>query len=353
MDRRVVSLIWMLFFAAGVSQAVTLTFNPATPLPGQTVEITVINQGCSPFLETEVRAAKAGANGLIRIGIVDVCDCIATPPLTPPLKAQIGPLAFGTYTTELLAVQRNEEDPTCTGSTLVETGQLVVSSTGDIAGLRTEPRKPLAGQHVTAVINSYCPRSFLPARIIIEGNQRIVVIEDDPFAALPPIPCSSTPSFEHRIDVGSLDAGTYTLLIPLPPVNVLPPGGSEAEHVFTVVPPGPGLLLQGDRFRVRATWDSPEHGPSEAQAVPLTRESGYFWFANADNVELVAKVLDGCAVNDRFWVFLAGLTNLEVTVTVEDTLTGEIQSYTNPLGTPFFPVQDTDAFKGCELGDPR
>ncbi|HSN89528.1 MAG TPA: hypothetical protein VL025_22390 [Thermoanaerobaculia bacterium] len=353
MDRRVVSLIWMLFFAAGVSQAVTLTFNPATPMPGQTVEITVINQGCSPFLETEVRAPKGSTNGLIQIGVVDVCECIATPLPTPPLKAQIGPLPLGTYTTELLAVARNEGDPTCTGSTLVETGQLVVSNSGQIGVLRTDPPQPFIGQHVFAVISSYCPRAFLPARIETEGTQRVVVIEEDPFAPLPPIPCSSTPSFEHRIAIGPLDAGTYKLRVTPPPVNVLPPYAVEAEHVFTVAPAGPGLLLQGDRFRVRATWDSPEHGPSEAQAVPLTRESGYFWFANADNVELVAKVLDGCAVNDRFWVFLAGLTNLEVTVTVEDTLTGEIRSYTNALGTPFLPVQDTDAFKGCELGDPR
>lgn len=351
MDRRVVSLLCTLFFAAGVTEAVTWTFNPATPMPGQTVEITVINQGCDPFLETEVRAAKAGANGLIRIGIVDSCECISAPPVTPPLKATIGPLPLGTYTTELLAVVREEGNPSCNGSTLVDTGQLVVSNSGDIGGLRTEPRQPLVGQHVTAVINSKCPRSFLPARIVTEGTQRVVILEEDPFAALPPVPCNSTPTFEHRVAIGPLDAGTYKLSLLPPPVNVLPPYVIETEHVFTVAPAGPGLLLQGNRFRVRATWSSSEHGPSEAQGVPLTHESGYFWFAGADNVELVAKVLNGCGVNNRYWVFLAGLTNLEVTVTVEDTFTGDTQSYTNPLGTPFFPVQDTDAFDGCPAGD--
>ena len=353
MDRRAVSLISMLFFAAGVAEAVTWTFNPATPMPGETIEITVLNQGCAPFLETEVRAAKPGANGLIRIGIVDVCDCIATPPLTPPLKAQIGPLPLGTYTTELLAVARNEGDPTCTGNTLVDTGQLVVSHSGQIAVLRTDPPQPLVGQNVSAVISTYCPRAFLPARIETEGTAHIIVIEEDPFAPLPPITCSTNPSFQSRINIGPLEAGTYRLRVTPPPVNVLPPYSVEAEHVFTVAPAGPGLLLQGNRFHVSATWNFSEHGPSTAQAVPLTRESGYFWFANADNVELVAKVLDGCAVNDHFWVFLAGLTNVEVKVTVEDTLTGETQSYTNALGTPFLPVQDTDAFDGCELGDPR
>lgn len=351
MDRRVVSLTSMLFFAAGVSQATTLTFNPATPYPGSEVEITVITQGCSPFLETEVRAPKGGTNGLIRVSVVDVCDCIATPPVTPPLKAKAGPLPLGTYTTELLGVSRNPEDPTCTGSTLVETGQLVVSNSGQISELRTDPREPRAGQRVTAVIRTYCPMAWLPAQVIPEGSYRVVLLQDDPSVALPPIPCTSTPTFEHRIDAGVLDAGSYRLRVLPPPVHVLPPYSVDTEHAFTVGPPGPSLQLQGDRFRVRATWDSPEHGASEAQAVPLTRESGYFWFANADNVELVAKVLDGCAINGRYWVFLAGLTNLEVTVTVEDILTGAAQSYTNALGTPFFPVQDTDAFEGCELGD--
>jgi hypothetical protein len=56
-------------------------------------------------------------------------------------------------------------------------------------------------------------------------------------------------------------------------------------------------------------------------------------------------------VNDRFWVFLAGLTNVGVTVTVEDTLTGDTQSYTNAIGEPFLPVQDTEAFAGCGVGD--
>jgi hypothetical protein len=64
-------------------------------------------------------------------------------------------------------------------------------------------------------------------------------------------------------------------------------------------------------------------------------------------VELVAKVLNGCGVNNHYWVFLAGLTNVSVTVNVEDTLTGDTQTYTNPLGTPFLPVQDTKAFAGC------
>jgi hypothetical protein len=340
-DRRVVSLLWMLFFAAGVSEAATLTFKPASPTPADTVEITVLHQGCNPHLETSVSPPTATANGKIRIDIADACACVATPPPTPPLKATIGPLPFGTYATELY-----QTFPECSDSTgtLLETGQLVVSNSGQIGELRTEPQQPRAGEAVTAVVSTYCPMAWLPVQIQTEGSHRVILVEGDPFGAVPPVPCNSVPSFEHRIDVGPLDAGTYRLRVLPTHDNVLPPYTVHTEHAFTVVPPGPGLLLQGDRFHVRAVWDSPGFGSNEAPAVELTQESGYFWFSNRDNVELVAKVLNGCGVNNRYWVFLAGLTNVSVTVTVDDTLTGETQSYTSPLGQPFLPVQDTKAF---------
>ena len=79
-------------------------------------------------------------------------------------------------------------------------------------------------------------------------------------------------------------------------------------------------------------------------AVENTDSSALFWFFNADNAELLLKVLDGCSVTGTYWIFAAGLTNVAVELTVEDTLTGEIRQYRNPLGTPFAPVQDTAAF---------
>ena len=44
----------------------------------------------------------------------------------------------------------------------------------------------------------------------------------------------------------------------------------------------------------------------QGQAVPLTPDSGYFWFFNAANIEAVVKVLNACSVNDHHWVFAAG-----------------------------------------------
>ena len=50
-----------------------------------------------------------------------------------------------------------------------------------------------------------------------------------------------------------------------------------------------------------------------AGAVKLADDSGYVWFfADENNVEAVFKVLDGCFINQNYWFFAGGLTNVEV-----------------------------------------
>jgi hypothetical protein len=107
------------------------------------------------------------------------------------------------------------------------------------------------------------------------------------------------------------------------------------------------LCLNGGRFRVEVTWRIPDGATGSGQAVRLTGDSGYFWFFDAANVELVVKVLDACSFNGRHWVFAGGLTDVATTLTVTDTRTGEIKTYRNPQGTPFAPLQDTAAFSAC------
>ncbi|HEY4563258.1 MAG TPA: hypothetical protein VIJ36_09775, partial [Thermoanaerobaculia bacterium] len=74
----------------------------------------------------------------------------------------------------------------------------------------------------------------------------------------------------------------------------------------------------------------------------------YFWFFDPANVETIVKVLNGCGLNQRYWVFAGGLTSVQTVITVRDTRTGIAKTYTNPQGTPFQPVQDTSAFMGCQ-----
>jgi lysyl endopeptidase len=104
------------------------------------------------------------------------------------------------------------------------------------------------------------------------------------------------------------------------------------------------LCLNGGRFAVTVSWARPNGTSGAGQAVPLTSDSGYFWFFNSANIELVVKVLQACSISNHFWVFAAGLTDVEVVMTVTDTNTGAQQVYTNPQGTAYVPVQDTSAF---------
>jgi len=110
------------------------------------------------------------------------------------------------------------------------------------------------------------------------------------------------------------------------------------------------LCLNGDRFAVQASFDPPNDDDDvfePAHRQELTTDTGYFWFFRDTNVEMVLKVLDGCGVNDRFWVFAGGLTNVAVEIEVCDTLAGLKRLYSNPQETPFQPIQDTGAFATC------
>lgn len=108
------------------------------------------------------------------------------------------------------------------------------------------------------------------------------------------------------------------------------------------------LCLNNGRFRVAAVWRKSDGSTGQGTGVPLTPDSGYFWFFNSGNIELVVKVLSACSLNpSRYWVFAAGLTNVEVTITVTDTHSGSVKTYTNALGTAFAPIQDTSAFATC------
>jgi hypothetical protein len=129
-----------------------------------------------------------------------------------------------------------------------------------------------------------------------------------------------------------------------------------AGHTFTVNQAGSTgcsasstqlCLSTGSRFKVSATWQTSGGQTGNGQAVPITTDTGYMWFFGSSNVEMVVKVIDACSFNQRFWVFAGGLTDVKVNLTVTDTKTGTVKTYTNPLGVAFQPIQDTSAFATC------
>ena len=106
-----------------------------------------------------------------------------------------------------------------------------------------------------------------------------------------------------------------------------------------------GLCLQNRRFRVTGTWRT-EAG-TNGLARPVVGEaedSGLLWFFSPANWEVQVKILDGCAINGHYWVYLAASTDVELTLTVTDLMTDRTETYGNVLGEPARARGDVEAF---------
>ena len=146
-------------------------------------------------------------------------------------------------------------------------------------------------------------------------------------------------------------------VVPTAPNTVY--AGLFAGGIFAITltePCTPGadtLCLNGGRFRVRANWHAATLGTRGiGQAVPLTSDTGHFWFFSSNNIELVVKVVDGRGFNGHFWVFYGALSDVEYTIQVTDSQTGEGRTYFNPHGR-LASVADTSAFAASGSGNPQ
>ncbi len=107
--------------------------------------------------------------------------------------------------------------------------------------------------------------------------------------------------------------------------------GSTTAPAPCVAAPG-RLCLGGGRFAVEAAWRDFQGNAGTGMAVPVSDGTGYFWFFGAANVEVLLKILDGRALNGHFWVFYGALSSVEYKLTVTDTQTGQMRTYTNAAG---------------------
>jgi hypothetical protein len=99
-------------------------------------------------------------------------------------------------------------------------------------------------------------------------------------------------------------------------------GGCSADD-FTI-------CLLHRRFRVQVSWSNQFNGATgSGLAIPSTDNTGFFYFTDPSNYELVVKILDfGNVVK----VFYTELTNLHFTITVTDTVGGTVKTYRNTTG---------------------
>lgn len=139
----------------------------------------------------------------------------------------------------------------------------------------------------------------------------------------------------------------------------LPETGSPASAVSGALeangacePDAETLCLHEGRYELRADWSTGDGNGGAAKVVPkATRDSGLFRFFDAENWEILIKVLDGCAVNGRHWVYGASTTDLSYEIRVRDTVTDEVKVYRNEPGRPAPAITDGKAFPGaCAAG---
>jgi hypothetical protein len=163
----------------------------------------------------------------------------------------------------------------------------------------------------------------------------------------------------------TVPAGTFERTLTTEDSNPMSPGEAD-EKIFaygvgnivdeelelveiTPAPCGPDQnthCLSNGRFRATLEWESSDGQAHAGRAILPTDDGGAFSFFGPNNPEVLVKVLDACEVPafDSVWVFAGGMTNVGVTLTVQDTRSGETKVYRSAAGSAFASVLDTSAF---------
>ncbi|HEY0139538.1 MAG TPA: trypsin-like peptidase domain-containing protein [Thermoanaerobaculia bacterium] len=155
------------------------------------------------------------------------------------------------------------------------------------------------------------------------------------YGACGPAPADGCDLRNYAVD-GALSS-TYPSIATYLNTTSLPPCGSNSITA----------CLSGKRFKVTVKWKTANGQSGDGQAIEYTPESALFWFFGSTNIEMILKILNGCGLNQRYWVFAAATTDVEYTITVTDTKTGTVKTYFKGLGTPAPAVTDTGAFASC------
>ncbi len=133
-----------------------------------------------------------------------------------------------------------------------------------------------------------------------------------------------------------------------------PTGGCVPSDTTLCIDDQPG----DSRFEIRLLVDTAAGGGliRQSETVELgslgIARGGILHFGNARNPEVLVKILNGCSVNGKYWVFAAAATNLGFTMTVTDTQVGASKTYSNPDFTQALAVTDTQAFDTCSATAP-
>lgn len=105
------------------------------------------------------------------------------------------------------------------------------------------------------------------------------------------------------------------------------------------------------RFSISARWRTDGPGlltNGQAQVAGAANAgSGLFQFFSPENWEILVKTLNGCGLNNRYWVFSAATTNVFYRMEVLDVKSGVQRIYFNYPGPPAPAVTDVNALATC------
>jgi len=116
----------------------------------------------------------------------------------------------------------------------------------------------------------------------------------------------------------------------------------------TCTPDATTLCLLGNRFEVEIAWMDAAAKSGDGQGVHMTDDWGYFWYTDPRYIDAAVRVLNGCSLNARFWVWATLLSDNQQTLSVTDTSHSVAKSYFSPLGIAPPAITDTDAFATCD-----
>ena len=212
--------------------------------------------------------------------------------------------------------------------------------------LTLSPQPARTGQAITATFTSFDFGCEEEGQLVVGSIHAGTVVLNATPGGCPILPCCWI-EYTAQATFGPLAAGTYR-------VEVYEEGRlREVEQLTVVAAPtctstSTALCLGDSHFEVTADWRDFDGNTGAAHTVPDQLQGsgdfGLLWFFSADNPELLVKVLDGCAINGRYWVFVSPGSNVQYDVTVRDVRSGKTRTFSNPLHS--FPslFADTSSF---------
>ncbi len=116
-------------------------------------------------------------------------------------------------------------------------------------------------------------------------------------------------------------------------------GASTATLAVTVTPAGVLRLNAAHPFDATLTARDPRTGATGTGFV-LGQNDVYGFFSlpslsgNAENPELIVKMVDASGIGGNYWVFYGTLTDLEYTLSIREIATGVVKTYSQDAARP-------------------